>query len=78
MSEERISKVVCGVIDWSRAPRRAKWWALDADGNAHWFLEPNVAAFTDFWFGEVVDAPTFDFQGDWRTSLAMRPVESSE
>ncbi|MBU9403977.1 hypothetical protein [Burkholderia multivorans] len=60
-------------IDWKKAPKAARWWAIDADGSAHWFLAPNVAAYTDFWFSEPVRAPTFGFMGDWRTSLTERP-----
>lgn len=60
-------------IDWSIAPKSAQWWAIDANGEAHWFCAPNVAAFTDFWFSEPVDAPTFGFDGDWKTSLVERP-----
>ncbi len=60
-------------IDWKQAPKNAQWWAMDANGQAHWFLAPNVAAFTDFWFSEPVSAPSFDFAGDWRKSLVTRP-----
>jgi hypothetical protein len=60
-------------IDWKKAPKAACWWAMDANGEAHWFLAPNVAAFTDFWFSEPKPAPTFGFEGDWRKSLATRP-----
>lgn len=60
-------------IDWSKAPKSARWWAVDADGEAHWFCSPNVAPFTDFWFSEPVDAPTFGFDGDWKASLVERP-----
>jgi hypothetical protein len=64
------------MIDWSKAPRNARWWAIDADGHAHWFCGPDVAAFTDFWFSVPVDAPTFAFAGDWRKSLVERPDEA--
>ncbi|MDR8026953.1 hypothetical protein KPA93_27430 [Burkholderia cenocepacia] len=60
-------------IDWKKAPKAARWWAMDANGEAHWFLAPNVAAYTDFWFSEPVRAPSFGFKGDWRTSLVERP-----
>ncbi|AIT21390.1 putative gp54 [Burkholderia thailandensis E254] len=60
-------------IDWKKAPKNARWWAMDANGEAHWFLAPNVAVYTDFWFSEPKPAPTFGFVGDWRTSLAERP-----
>ncbi len=61
-------------VDWKQAPRQAKWWAVDADGAAHWFCPPDVAAFTDFWFAESMDAPNFGFDGDWRQSLTERPA----
>jgi hypothetical protein len=60
-------------IDWDKAPKNARWWAMDANGQANWFCKPNVAAFTDFWFSEPVSAPTFGFKGDWRDSLQERP-----
>lgn len=29
--------------DWSKAPRLAKWWAVDEDGTAHWYwTEPTM------------------------------------
>ncbi|MBU9534523.1 hypothetical protein KTE49_29245 [Burkholderia multivorans] len=61
-------------IDWKKAPKNARWWAMDADGHAYWYLAPDVAAFTDFWFSESKPAPTFGFVGDWRTSLVERPA----
>jgi hypothetical protein len=62
-----------GEIDWKQAPKNAVWWAIDADGSAHWYCAPDVAAFTDFWFQEPKPAPTFGFEGDWRESLTKRP-----
>ncbi len=61
-------------VDWSVAPRLARWWAVDRHGQAHWFCAPNVAAFTDFWYSESVVAPAFGFSGDWRESLTERPL----
>ncbi|AIO45027.1 putative gp54 [Burkholderia cepacia] len=61
-------------VDWKRAPKNARWWAMDADGGANWFVAPNVAPYTDFWFSEPKPAPTFGFTGDWRTSLTERPA----
>lgn len=60
-------------VDWQLAPKNARWWAIDANGDAHWFCEPDVAAFTDFWYSEPIAAPSFGFDGDWRTSLMERP-----
>lgn len=61
-------------IDWKKAPKLARWWAVDGDGKAHWYCAPNVAAFTDFWFQESHEAPIFGFTGDWRKSLVERPA----
>lgn len=63
-------------IDWKQAPRTARWWAVDANGQARWFCTPNVAPFTDFWFSEEISAPTFGFTGDWRKSLTERPAKT--
>ncbi len=62
-------------IDWKKAPKTARWWAVDANGQAHWFTAPNIAARTDFWFSEPVPAPDFGFNGNWRESLTERPIE---
>jgi hypothetical protein len=64
-------------VNWKEAPKAARWWAVDASGEAHWFVAPNVAARTDFWFSEPVPAPTFGFAGDWRTSLTERPLNEN-
>ena len=60
-------------VDWKQAPKGARWWAMDADRRAYWYCEPNVAAFTDFWYPEQIEAPGFGFTGDWRKSLDKRP-----
>ncbi len=60
-------------INWKIAPKNARWWAVDADGKAHWYCTPAVAPFTTFWYAEMVDAPDFGFVGDWRNSLVERP-----
>jgi len=59
-------------IDWKKAPKNAQWWAMDKDGQAHWFCAPDVKPFTDFWFSEPVPAPSFGFAGDWRDSKTER------
>jgi hypothetical protein len=61
------------LVDWHQAPVLARWWAMDADGRAHWYCEPDVAAFTDFWMAEEVPAPTFGYVGNYRDSLTERP-----
>ena len=63
-------------VDWSQAPKGARWWAVDEDGTAHWFGTPDVVAFTNFWFAEPKPAPMFGFKGDWRKSLVERPVST--
>ena len=65
------------LVDWKRAPKAAKWWAVDGNGEAHWFCAPNVAPFTSFWFSEPQPAPTFGFAGDWRKSLVERPTSDA-
>ena len=61
-------------VDWKQAPRRARWWAVDADGNAHWYCEPDVAAFTNFWLSVREPAPSFGYLGDYKQSLTERPA----
>lgn len=64
------------MINWNEAPKTARWWAMDADGQAHWYLSPDVAAFTKFWYCDQVMAPSYDFAGNWRESLTERPSHS--
>lgn len=61
-------------IDWKKAPRGARWWAMDANGHAHWHMTPNVMPFTDYWFSEPIPAPSFGYLGNWRKSLVERPA----
>lgn len=63
------------MINWKEAPKGARWWAMDANGQAHWLLAPNVAPFTDFWYAEQVSAPSFGYSGNWRESLTERPTD---
>ena len=64
----------CAMINWNEAPKKARWWAIDANGQAHWYLVPDVAAFTNFWYCDQILAPSYDFVGDWRMSLTERPT----
>ena len=64
----------CAMINWNEAPKKARWWAIDANGKAHWYLAPDVVAFTNFWYCDQVLAPSYDFVGDWRESLTERPT----
>lgn len=61
-------------VDWKQAPKRAHWWAMDANGEANWFLTPSIMSFTDFWFAEQLPAPSFHYTGDWHESLVERPT----
>lgn len=72
-SDIDLHAIISSMIDWKQAPKHARWWAMDANGRAHWFFPPNVAARTDFWFQEPQPAPAFEFVGDWRQSLTERP-----
>ena len=60
-------------VEWKRAPKNPFWWAVDEDGSAHWFLAPDVAPLTQFWFIDQEDAPPFGYKGEWRDSLTKRP-----
>ncbi|TCT41133.1 hypothetical protein [Martelella mediterranea] len=62
-------------VDWKQAPREARWWAMDADGKAHWYCKPRAAAFTTFWYADMTDAPIFGYDGDWKESLQERPAK---
>lgn len=46
-------------VDWSRAPRLARWWAINKDGNAHWYCAPDIACYSSFWFSDAVPAASF-------------------
>ena len=59
-------------IDWSQAPETARWWAVDANGQASWFCVPNVPMSATAWLALPVSAPDFGFKGDWKTSLVER------
>lgn len=62
--------------DWSQAPEWANWWAMDLDENqAHWYeVEPTIDAIA--WIRRTrtcKQAPSFDYQGNWKESLRKRP-----
>lgn len=61
------------MIDWNEAPKGARWWAMDANGQAHCLLAPNVAPFTDLWYSDQVSAPGFGFNGNWKENLTELP-----
>ena len=66
------------MINWNEAPKKARWWAMDSNGQAHWYLVPDIAAFTNFWYSDQILAPSYDFVGDWRESLTERPTYSRQ
>lgn len=53
--------------DWSQAPSDALTWAINGKGDATWALYENGE------FYSCVEAPSFNYQGDWRDSLRKRP-----
>ena len=62
-------------VDWKKAPKLARWWAIDKNGEAFWYCEPNIVSRTDFWFAESLPAPDFGYVGDYKDSLTGRPVD---
>ena len=62
--------------DWSKAPERAKWWAMDKDRIAHYF-ENKPTKYITMWFpyysSNTERANNFEYTGDWKDSLRERP-----
>ena len=68
--------------DWDNAPKWARWWAVEPDGeeygSAHWYAEqPSIAdswwnepTSSRFCFDETVNLP---LGCDWRLTLRKRP-----
>lgn len=77
-ADKRLSEVECKEDwqpDWSQAPNRAMYWAMDGCGQCNWYeREPEVYG-SQWDFGGVIEqADTgYDYQGDWRESLRKRP-----
>ena len=63
------------VIDWSQAPKWARWWAIDKDRLAFWHhTKPKNDDIEFYQCGEFCCyAPSFNYQGDWKNSLRKRP-----
>lgn len=60
--------------DWSQAPCWADWWATDKDLDSFW--HENKPKFDEIEFyqcGMFCDAPSFNYQGDWKDSIRKRP-----
>lgn len=71
--------------DWSQAPDdQVSHWSKEKDGAATWWVgEPtlNIGAGTHHDNNDCSiydDAPTFNYQGDWRNSLRKRPEVEAE
>ena len=65
-------------VDWSQAPDWANWWAMDSNGICYWYMiEPRLTEiFPNEWVGcgypTDTQAPSFNYQGDWKSSLQER------
>lgn len=61
--------------DWSLAPDGAEVWAMDSDGTCSWLSDKeHVFCGDDVWYGTAFEkAPNFNYTGDWRKSLRIRP-----
>ena len=65
-------------VDWSQAPDWANWWAVDSNGICYWYMiEPRLTEiFPNEWVGcgypTDTQAPSFNYQGDWKSSLQER------
>ena len=62
--------------DWSEAPERAKWWAMDKDRIAHYFENKPTKCIT-IWIPDYPSiykrANNFEYTGDCKDSLRERP-----
>lgn len=62
-------------VDWRQAPLGTRWWAVDVCGKAHWYRSPEVPDYVPPWDKGPIDAPLFNYQGDWNDSLQERPSD---
>ena len=67
--------------DWSQAPEWANWWAMDESGQCNWFeVMPHIDCYEFTYLPNGCnipvhyEAPSFNYQGDWRESLRERPL----
>ncbi len=62
-------------VKFHRTSKFIKFWCVDAHNRA-WFFENKPKIKGGFWdddsFGYCVEAPLFEFDGDWQTSLVER------
>ena len=62
-------------VDWIKAPSEAEYWAMDSNGICYWYMtEPRLTEiFPIEWIGcgypIGTQAPSFNYQGDWKDSL---------
>ena len=60
--------------DWSQAPEWANWWATDKDLVSFWHEDrPKFDEIEFYQCGMFCDAPSFNYQGNWKESLRTRP-----
>ena len=62
-------------VSFSRASKFVRYWVVDSLGRA-WYHENKPVIVEDKWwdsdFGYCVEAPLFDFGGDWKDSLVEK------
>lgn len=71
--------------DWSQAPEWANWWAMDGfSEKANWYIDKpyldDDSKVESEWNIDLranaktyIQAPSFDYQGNWQDSLRKRP-----
>lgn len=82
-NEMKVSQVAHGEEwqpDWSQAPDGYDWWAMDEYGS--WWFDQEPEWIDAEWAGYVFnkhnrsateEAPSFNYQGDWKDSLRKKP-----
>jgi len=66
--------------DWSKAPEWANWWSVDENGTANFSgKKPHIEGQQWVYYSAAgenpchIEAPSFDYQGNWKESLRKRP-----
>lgn len=61
--------------DWSQAPEKATWWAMDADNSANFFKQkPEITNGNGWDFGGVMQSDrNHNYPYNWQNSLRKRP-----
>lgn len=63
--------------DWSLAPESARWWAVDSDGYAYWFVnEPCLDEETGVWDVDGFPRPTRDIWFECKARLELDPADT--